>query len=212
VAYYTRDQQGNYSEVTAEQFNSGSWVPGTPIYSQKPLPRDWEFSPDNITDEFYRDDTERAYFEMQPIGNTKQAVSTSQFYVDPYAGPQDRMADLTRSRSDFIQQKSKPLEEKLFGYSTYDNPNLEQQYFDQAVPTINNAYNAERQSMGRTMDSSGMDFSGVEQKLYDRLSSLNKQESIASAATNIKNRLRDRELMIGFGGSQASAAGVQANG
>ena len=138
------------------------------------------------------------------IGEVPTTTTTnSNFYVNPdissVDAAQSTMSNLIEQRYSFLKEKTTPLEDALFSYSAYNNPNLLQETTASAIPLVQQAYGTERDVTNRAMASMGMQFDSTESKLRDKLQNLTSQESIANAASTIRNKIRDRELQIAYG-------------
>lgn len=129
--------------------------------------------------------------------------TTNSFYVNPdissNGAAQATMSNLIESRYNFLKEKTTPLEDALFSYSAYNNPNLLQETQAGAIPLVQQAFGTERDVTNRAMASMGMQFDSTENTLRNKLQNLTSQESIANAASTIRNKIRDRELQIAYG-------------
>lgn len=134
---------------------------------------------------------------------SEYTTTNSNFYVNPDISSTDAaqatMSNLIEQRYSFLKEKTTPLEDALFSYSTYNNPNLLQETQQSAIPLVQQAYTTEQGVTDRAMASMGMGFDSTENTLRNKLMNLTSQESIANAASTIRNKIRDRELQIAYG-------------
>lgn len=138
-------------------------------------------------------------------GYTPVLPSTNTSSYNLYSVPttidagQATLADLITKRGEYIESTSAPYKEQLFNMLSYDNPNLESDYFNAAIPQIQRNY---QQSIGienRAAQAAGINLDQAEQKLMSRMNALKQEETIGSAAKQIKQRLKERELTAALG-------------
>lgn len=141
------------------------------------------------------------YYNALTALNTTQAIDKQNPYlVDPnIEAGQAQLAELIKRRGAYIEETSKPYREQLFGTMSYGNPNLESDYFNAAIPQIQKDYRQAADLTGRTAGATGVGFDSIENKLASRLNILGQEQTIASAAKNIKQRLRERDLTTALG-------------
>lgn len=117
---------------------------------------------------------------------------------------QATLADLINKRGEYIENTSAPYKQELFNMLSYNNPNVESDAFNAAIPQIQRSY---RQAVGmenRTAQAAGINLDDAEQKLMQRMSLLKQEETIGSAAKQIKQRLKERELTAALGSAGSS--------
>ena len=125
------------------------------------------------------------------------------FTIDPAASGQGALAGLITKRGDYIEQSSAPYKSALFNTMSYGNPQLESQYNSAAIPQIQQSFRQASDITNRTAGATGVGIGGTDQRLMDRLSTLKQEETIAGAAKQIKQRLKERDMSAALGVSGA---------
>ena len=151
------------------------------------------------------------YGDYAKYTNPGLANTQYQYLVDPnlkggHAG-QETLQNLINSRSNYLEQSSKPYEQALYGMMSYGNPALQNQYINQAIPKVMNSFTQAEGMTNRMAGAGGMAFDPTESKLSDRLNALKQSETVAATAKTIRNRLKERDLMTALGMS-STAGGV----
>ena len=183
--YYTKD--GQYGMLDSQP------MIGSTINYDEP------FGYQSIPDPAYTPITEDAYNNYMGI-HTGLTAEQSKYIVDPnLAAGQATLADLIKRRGAYIEETSKPYREQLFGTMSYGNPSLESDYFNAAIPQIQKDYRQAADLTNRTAGATGVGMDAIENKLVSRLNTLGQEQTIASAAKNIKQRLRERDLTTALG-------------
>lgn len=207
MAYYFK-YQSNPNAPTEYLAMNYQPMQASPYFNDTTAVRDeyGNYAPSMEPDPRYQSISQSDYFAAQDfLKGTSSNSPTSDFYVDPNIGVgQPTLAELIKKRGAYIEQTSAPYRQALFKGMSFGNPNLESDYFKAAIPQIQQSYKQAADITGRTAGATGVDISGVEQKLANRLSLLGQEQTIADAAKTIKQRLKERDLSTALGVSGAT--------
>lgn len=135
----------------------------------------------------------------------QQQITAKSFMVDPNIGAgQETLAELIRRRGEYIQTSSEPYKQQLFGSMSYNNPNLETDYFNAAIPRVQQSYQQATGIENRLSGATGINLDLAEKRLMNRMNILKQEETIGSAAKQIKQRLKERDLSASLGTAGAT--------
>ena len=188
----------------AESMASSYDVTGYDIFS----PWDpWETSTTDrnpLLSQGYNSISEAKYNLLNPM-STQQRVTSGEYLVDPaIEAGQPTLAELIKKRGEYVEATSAPYKQQLYGMMSYGNPNLESDYFNAAIPQIQQSYRQASGMQNRLAGATGVNLDQAEQTLLGRMNALKQEETIGSAAKQIKQRLKERDLTSALGTTGAS--------